>query len=754
MFAFGNSTVVLRFDEKDGDALSKVNMVYVTVKKGDLVITNAASFNKMLAVFTAKPTATVFVKNSFKYNGKYENTFAPFNGWFYGDGNTIDGITVDTAIFNMTGAWEGENNAYVSDIAFTNVTVTTADRAFLSHTGIGRFTNVYVSMTADCAENTHAISLWSAGAKKLNNVFVEVANATSYAISEYHLNYGMLEGVYVVGTSSIWSSQTANVGGTPDVGAAYATREDMIAAEDWKAEFATWDTNVWTTDADGLPKFIAREFVVEVEYDSNVVLNFDKADQLANLYVYGSKAGTTSVEWVESYEGATGVAKISHTDAWPWFAFNPVHEMSKYTKYDRITFRVFVPDDANAIQYMKLGNGTGSDQFPIGDGNTVVKGEWHDYVIDATYFVNNWNFTDQQKNRIWFKAGTDASAFYVDSIMMSSSTDFDTVVLNDYATLDATTAANYKGFAAGATYVDAAAVAADNTLPAIPAGEDGYAKITANTNSWGVIEFRVSPTATYEQFAVADYIEFKYYAPGEGNRKIYVHNEPVTTATAGEWSIVRVPMTHFNAAGSYKEESLQAWYDSLVNNEIALVNLWDLGNEVEATVYVTEIKLVSGPRNTTLGDKYTELKAANFKVNDGTATATTFDEKEVIKLTGGTWANIFIAPGKTIGEIQAYDKIVITLYIEGENALSLYTQEKIYTTDNRYFDYGPNAGSGAWYTYATGEWITVEIPVSHATQLFGRWKNNSDATMIVRGKAFTAIYISDITCVKDAVVEG
>ena len=38
-----------------------------------------------------------------------------------------------------------------------------------------------------------------------------------------------------------------------NVAAAYATRADMIAASDWQAEVATWDTSFWATDADGLP---------------------------------------------------------------------------------------------------------------------------------------------------------------------------------------------------------------------------------------------------------------------------------------------------------------------------------------------------------------------------------------------------------------------------------------------------------------------------------------------------------------------
>jgi hypothetical protein len=150
---------------------------------------------------------------------------------------------------------------------------------------------------------------------------------------------------------------------------------------------------------------------------------------------------------------------------------------------------------------------------------------------------------------------------------------------------------------------------------------------------------------------------------------------------------------------------------------------------------------------------FTAENADNFKVNGGTATATTFDEKEVIKLTGGTWANIFIAPGKTIGQLQAYDKIVITMYVEGEVAMQFYSQDNIYSKDNRVVSYGTSSiepGADGWTNFPTGQWITVEIPVAHATQLIGQWQNSGTATMIVRNKAFTALYISDITCVKNA----
>ena len=222
---------------------------------------------------------------------------------------------------------------------------------------------------------------------------------------------------------------------------------------------------------------------------------------------------------------------------------------------------------------------------------------------------------------------------------------------------------------------------------------------------------------------------------------------------AGEWSIVRIPLTAFNASGSWTYNSIEEWYNALVEESITLVNFWDLGKEVDATIYISEIRLVAGPRNSALGDKYTELKASNFNVNDGTVTKTTFDRKDVIKLTGGTWANIYIKPGKTVGELQAYDKIVITMYVEGDVAMQLYSQDTIYTSGNRVVSYGTSSiapGSDGWTNFPTGQWITVEIPVSHATQLMGQWSASATATMIVRGKAFTAIYVSDISCVKNA----
>ena len=397
---------------------------------------------------------------------------------------------------------------------------------------------------------------------------------------------------------------------------------------------------------------------------------------------------------------------------------------------------------------MKLYNDASLGQFPIGVGQAVVKGEWYDYEFSAEYFVNNWDPTNTGLYRLWFYAGKGEGTFYVDSIMMKKTEGTDE---KTYAKLDATTVVGYKAYSNVGVYVDADAVAADSTLPAIPAGENGYAKLTATTNAWGVVELHVTPTATYEQFVAADYIEFKYFAPGEGDRRIFMHNALITTVTAGDWATVRIPMTTFSAIGGYLFKSIREWYDALLGDK-ALVNLWELGKEVDATIYVTELRLGKEERNTELGDKYTVLNTENVTVNDGTVTATTFDGKEVIKIEStNTWVNIYIKPGKTIGEIQAYDKIVVTMYIEGDVPVELYAQDKIYTgNDNRFYFYGNENGADNHFAYATGQWVQVEIPVSHAMQLYSQWASGTNATMIDRGMAFTALYISDITCVKNA----
>ena len=60
----------------------------------------------------------------------------------------------------------------------------------------------------------------------------------------------------------------------------------MIAAEDWKAEFATWDTNFWATDADGLP-------VAKILTATPVITNTETMVAAGNLYVNATGFGLT-----------------------------------------------------------------------------------------------------------------------------------------------------------------------------------------------------------------------------------------------------------------------------------------------------------------------------------------------------------------------------------------------------------------------------------------------------------------------------
>jgi hypothetical protein len=91
------------------------------------------------------------------------------------------------------------------------------------------------------------------------------------------------------------------------------------------------------------------------------------------------------------------------------------------------------------------------------------------------------------------------------------------------------------------------------------------------------------------------------------------------------------------------------------------------------------------------------------------------------------------------------------LYIEGDIPVELFTQDRIYTPDaNRFYFYGNENGADNHFAYATGQWVQVEIPVSHAMQLYSQWLSGANATMIDRGMAFTAIYVSDVSCVKNA----
>ena len=191
-----------------------------------------------------------------------------FVGIFDGRGHYVDGIAINTVggLFGGTG-----EPARLRNVAFTNVTFNHDNSSFVALGGGISMSNVYVQVNElrnGASPNGSGVLLGadSYGCNRISNVFVDItaiadgvaesgATANENALGRFHDGYGVLSNILVVtqGARPFYTMSTG--GGAMNDVLAYTTRADMKAASNWQTKFENWDTNVWTTDADGLPIF-------------------------------------------------------------------------------------------------------------------------------------------------------------------------------------------------------------------------------------------------------------------------------------------------------------------------------------------------------------------------------------------------------------------------------------------------------------------------------------------------------------------
>lgn len=221
----------------------------------------------------------IVLGNDIDYTG---HSYAPFNTWssvnalvsgatgfnsgfrgiFDGRGHIIDNFTMH--------AWAGGfigytiANCTVKNISFTNAKLS-GGTALLGGAGgsRGQFENIYVQMTLSNGnpannDKTGVIpDMYGAG--NVNNCYFDItmteeANAGVKGMFA-HKGFANLTGVYMTGVNPAYGYVQCTCCGEAglNVAQAYADRAAMIAATDWQAEVATWDTSFWATDSDGLP---------------------------------------------------------------------------------------------------------------------------------------------------------------------------------------------------------------------------------------------------------------------------------------------------------------------------------------------------------------------------------------------------------------------------------------------------------------------------------------------------------------------
>ena len=134
--------------------------------------------------------------------------------------------------------------------------------------------------------------------------------------------------------------------------------------------------------------------------DSATVSSIDKAQDVA------------SVAYVDEFEGANGVLKITSSGNWVRFNVKPTQETENYAGYKYLVVRMYIESDFVPSLWLEPG---GSAVYST---TTVETGKWVDYYFDGEVFYNQliagWN---NYYSSICTNAG---GVFYIDQVYMTN----------------------------------------------------------------------------------------------------------------------------------------------------------------------------------------------------------------------------------------------------------------------------------------------------------------------------------------------
>ena len=150
--------------------------------------------------------------------------------------------------------------------------------------------------------------------------------------------------------------------------------------------------------------------VKTLEEDSTEVIDFAGANDLDTAKVV-SEGSATTISYLDSFEGASGVAKMIATlanSSWGHFGFQPVNDMTTYADSYYIVFRMYIADGFNGTLWLGGGNNCLT---------AIETGKWVDYYFPAQVFQKQWancatNYYVGNMALVASKAGE----FYVDEI--------------------------------------------------------------------------------------------------------------------------------------------------------------------------------------------------------------------------------------------------------------------------------------------------------------------------------------------------
>lgn len=119
-----------------------------------------------------------------------------------------------------------------------------------------------------------------------------------------------------------------------------------------------------------------------------------------------------NVEYVETFEGANGVAKVTSSGDWVRFNIKPTQATETYANYKYLVVRMYIVADIVPSLFLEPSSGA------IYTTTTVETGKWIEYYFDGVTFYNQlvagWN--NYYSSICTNKAGT----FYIDQVYMTN----------------------------------------------------------------------------------------------------------------------------------------------------------------------------------------------------------------------------------------------------------------------------------------------------------------------------------------------
>ena len=395
----------------------------------------------------------------------------------------------------------------------------------------------------------------------------------------------------------------------------------------------------------------------------------DETDMVIGLNVEGTASEATAT-YLESFEGAQGVAKIDYnTSIWPAFSFKTPQDLSEYEGYKYIAIKMYVTSE-KCMYYVKLPNVANVAVLPI-NPEIVVDG-WKEYIFPAAPFLAYWSQANEDGNylyaRVWMMSDNTPGSLYIDYIKMMNVSE-EIILAGEIANFSSPTIVSraVMKYSTDTSYVTDAPVGASH----------GSVKFTIESSYYAPV-FYLTPQKDMESYKNFDTIRLtlRFNSSSLNYVKLYfwTNNSETYTVKTNEWVTLQVSfaefLNNFESSGAVTEKY---WF-TFVNEG---------SNKVNA-VYVHEIIATTSEPTSGGALVLMDETAVNQIVaqEDYTSAWTTDDYEEIVKPedVGGMLVlskvsatenngkfNICVKnPDSNYSEFHACDIIVIRIYVSEE----------------------------------------------------------------------------------------